>query len=719
MASFAKQSSPMLLRQLSDSSQAIARNSTNNIRTATALLIQISQAHRDGSIDTYIKNYCKSLVVGGNFDGAHSALEQLRTSNTGTDSAGNIPARLMSSEEEMDVNAIPAHLMPSEEEMDLNRFYGQEGWTLGDMGEAIADRRDDIEHLPIATNVHRIDENKHHSLPSAQPLWAAQPTKKSQKLLREEKKRAENYLLWKNQKAKKDKKQPSKRVAPNNNQSIRWRAAERIFDLIQHSRGGKVPASQLGGDPVIKQAVLEWAAASCGRRIEKPKISEWITGSKECTELGITWRQEYSENRRVVVGSQYVCLPGFTPPRGGGGGAGGGDGGRDDRKGGGGGGGGYHGGGGGGGGGGGVRPSSKSKMLTFTLLYFPRGAQSKKDHLTVDQYRVAEKDIRLFQHTLKETIRDYQMEKYWKPKKGDFEVKFQGDSALHNQQDLVKNPKFKTPEQTIETFRQRAQRNQDVPPGSFDGYNPRGVVTGEFGSSKVALASCQAVGALRFHVEQNEFLNKHRTKNMPRGAFVCHMTMGTRLDKWSTAMERLGRNMDLHDLGSEGGTIVLSRTLSHGSYQQMTMLEISNPCHSRGQPKPRPRQPRPHQPRPRQPRPHQPRPRQPRPYQPRPRQPRPRQPRPHQPRPHQPRHMQQGGRRNRAARPPPQQHTYRQQPMPMVQMAQQQSNGTYYVTVPNGVAPGANFVIQIDGDQFQVQCPYPYGRAGDVMEVRF
>ena len=61
MASFAQQPSPMLFRQLSDSSQTIARNSTNNLRTATALLIQISQAHRDGSIDTFIKNFLKNF----------------------------------------------------------------------------------------------------------------------------------------------------------------------------------------------------------------------------------------------------------------------------------------------------------------------------------------------------------------------------------------------------------------------------------------------------------------------------------------------------------------------------------------------------------------------------------------------------------------------------------------------------------------------------------
>ena len=36
---------------------------------------------------------------------------------------------------------IPTHLMPSDEEMDLNRFYGQE-------------RKNDIENLPVATNVH-------------------------------------------------------------------------------------------------------------------------------------------------------------------------------------------------------------------------------------------------------------------------------------------------------------------------------------------------------------------------------------------------------------------------------------------------------------------------------------------------------------------------------------------------------------------------------------
>ena len=36
---------------------------------------------------------------------------------------------------------IPTHLMPSEEDMALNRFYGQE-------------RKDDIENLPVATNVH-------------------------------------------------------------------------------------------------------------------------------------------------------------------------------------------------------------------------------------------------------------------------------------------------------------------------------------------------------------------------------------------------------------------------------------------------------------------------------------------------------------------------------------------------------------------------------------
>ena len=61
----------------------------------------------------------------------------------------------------------------------------------------------------------------------------------------------------------------------------------------------------------------------------------------------------------------------------------------------------------------------------------------------------------------------------------------------------------------------------------------------------------------------------------------------------------------------------------------------------------------------------------------------------------------------------------RRQPMPMVQMAQQQPNGTYRVLVPNGVAPGEQFVIQVDGEEFKVQCPYPSGRAGDVIELRF
>ena len=193
------------------------------------------------------------------------------------------------------------------------------------------------------------------------------------------------------------------------------------------------------------------------------------------------------------------------------------------------------------------------------------GAQSSKDHVTVDQYDVTDDNIDDVKSALRGVVEKYRDEREKSNSSGDeFEVHFKGDADLLNCKDLVLVPDFRSHASTIETFRQRAAV---ASPGSFGRYNNRGTgaavgaVTGSFQGpkkTKVALVSCKAVGDLRHLLERSTPLNRSRGDHMPVGHFVAHMTIGQGDDEWPVAMDRLKRNIGVSGLGRSGGKVVWS-----------------------------------------------------------------------------------------------------------------------------------------------------------------
>ena len=207
------------------------------------------------------------------------------------------------------------------------------------------------------------------------------------------------------------------------------------------------------------------------------------------------------------------------------------------------------------------------------LLYFPKGAQSPQDHITIDEYVTM--DVNSC-HQEVERVLQYSLPTM---RAEDFVIYFQGKPRLYKASDMLREPSFRSAAQTIETFRQRAEEQFNNNNSQFY-YSQQaetfGAVTGEFSSSMVALISCEGVRKLRFALENNKYFEAIRGTFMPRGAFVGHMTIGKRpRDAWATSMGRLQANMTHPGgLGSRGGRLVLSVSSADGSNYDIRLWDF-------------------------------------------------------------------------------------------------------------------------------------------------